>query len=349
MKLNKMFLPCMAIAAIGLTSCSDEDGPTMNLSDDKAISFSTYTGKNTPRASILDNNALKSSGFGVFGFHTGLNEYNPLGSTLNMMNNQNVFFNTGAQTWEYSPVKYWAENLAEKYTFLAYAPYSNLGTSDILTLASNGSGDPVITYKLPSVIEDQIDFVYSNSNVNVMKPDNGQIPFNFKHALCRIGFAAVTDLDPAKTQVTIDKITLSTDPGHALQTKANFNLRTGVWEEINGGAGNFNFVFTPDNFVSPIVTQEMKQLTNDNSYLMVIPGSESRAKGISASIEYTIRTYDSALPNGYHEQRSTRHFNSHHGYLKGTSHIFVINITAAAVSLEAKVENWDEKEINEIR
>lgn len=133
MKAKKFLMAFAAIAAISTVSCTQDEelltgsgnGPTP---DGDAVTFGTYlAGAPESRASVMDLPALKTTGFGVFGYYTESVDYkteNP-DHLPNFMYNQEVTWNDAAEggMWQYSPVKYWPNNPTEKVSFFAYAPY----------------------------------------------------------------------------------------------------------------------------------------------------------------------------------------------------------------------------------
>jgi len=146
-------------------------------SQDASVGFDAYQSRSVTRAGLtgeltLDN--LKKSqseggGFGVFGYYTDNNEYDPQ-STPNFMYNQLMEWQSdGASSgyWKYDPVKYWPNEYGntasaddqDKVSFFAYAPYvavnPNTGKvtdtdnnkAGIVALSRNSaSGDPLVKY-----------------------------------------------------------------------------------------------------------------------------------------------------------------------------------------------------------
>lgn len=173
----------VGVAALLLASCSSNDvlDSEQNAmkepsSKDVAVGFEAYQSRSVTRAGLmgelnLDN--LKKSktdggGFGVFGYYTDNNEYDPQ-SIPNFMYNQLVTWKAVGSSgyWEYDPVKYWPNEYGnnasaddqDKVSFFAYAPYvevnPNTGkvpdTDDnkagIVALSRNSAnGDPLVKY-----------------------------------------------------------------------------------------------------------------------------------------------------------------------------------------------------------
>ena len=112
-------------------------------------------------AGVMDNDQLKTNGFGVFGYYTNLNEYDQL-SKPNFMYNEKVVYSGGS--WTYSPIKYWPNEYGskaqsddvDKLTFFAYAPFTantpatGKVAEDKVGITGftrhNATGDPYVKY-----------------------------------------------------------------------------------------------------------------------------------------------------------------------------------------------------------
>ena len=146
-------------------------------SQDASVGFDAYQSRSVTRAGFtgeltLDN--LKKSkseggGFGVFGYYTDNNEYDPQ-SIPNFMYNQLVEWQSDGSTsgyWKYNPVKYWPNEYGnnasaddqDKVSFFAYAPYVEVNPNTgkvtdtdnnkggIVALSRNSAnGDPLVKY-----------------------------------------------------------------------------------------------------------------------------------------------------------------------------------------------------------
>lgn len=227
MKKN-FFVGLIALTALTVTSCSNDDVVMQSPEVNKAIEFGTYVGRDAvSRGSVITESgstagqdyatittlSLKEKGFGVFAYYTNESSYvngdNPTtndvtetGSPCNFMYNQKVDMTGGATDWTYSPIKYWPNDPGDKLTFFAYAPYDdsdNTGDADNIKFnaLAEMNGDPVITFKVNNTVKNQTDLLFSKSDTkNLVKNvagDNGiyvdeKVNFQFAHALSRIGF-----------------------------------------------------------------------------------------------------------------------------------------------------------------
>lgn len=189
--MKKVFI-FAAIAAL-FASCSEEQLATQNVqanADDNTVNFSVYTPRATRAGTPgdIDNENIKTIGFGVFAYYTSNDTYSA-NATPNFMYNQKVTFDEGKSEWVYEPVKYWPNEYGDAATsdetdrvsFFAYAPYVEFlptkGTPDpkdvaaealenyqtkniIKTKTNNGKGDPIINYVVDTDPATSVDLLW---------------------------------------------------------------------------------------------------------------------------------------------------------------------------------------------
>ena len=277
-----------AAAALTLTACVKNESLRNNTEED-AISFAAYSGNAVTKAGTageLTTTALQTAGFGVFAYQT-TGDY--AGSTApNFMYNTKV----SGSSWTYSPIKYWPNQIqagntdsqpatayqADKVSFFAYGPHAAAtastgavtgdNTKGIIALTSNAAtGDPKVTFKATSALDDQVDLVWAVSNgsnwtnvagetntltsgkpyLNLQKPAIGTaVHFYFKHALAQINLKAIAAYNQTTAggtaqngvKITIEKVEL-TVPGMYEQGILNLNnttANTPLWESTTGSS-----------------------------------------------------------------------------------------------------------------
>ena len=158
------------------------------------VTRSGYENTTGMTTDLLKNIGGTSGGFGVFAYYTGTDTYGEHQSATyssetagtsvsekypNFMYNQQVTFST--DHWTYTPLKYWPNDFANpgnvddqspaaqgsstyggNVSFFAYAPHvSGTLSGDGITAmsAKNATGDPTITYTMPSDINTGGNFV----------------------------------------------------------------------------------------------------------------------------------------------------------------------------------------------
>lgn len=201
--MRKVFL--FAAAATMLAACSSNDkldsSPTPQQPDVAAageipVGFDVYTSRTTSRSGETGEittallGTVGKPGFGVFGYYTDNNDYDPQ-CAPNFFYNQRVYAKTAANTFVYDPVKFWPNEYGnnaisddnDKVSFFAYAPWVEvtpstgkvvkaLPTDDddkwgITGMSRNStSGDPIVKY-IASFDEDKsVDLLWGTVGVS---------------------------------------------------------------------------------------------------------------------------------------------------------------------------------------
>lgn len=219
--------------------------------------------------------ALQDGGFGVFASYTGLRRYSESSVSSDYMHNQEVWFNTDAGLWEYSPVKFWPNVEDEKVSFFAYAPYSD---GDISRPSSNPAGycipsvcnprefgDPWILYCIHPDPDKQVDLLYAEPLLDQCKSEvSGKLPFAFRHALSCAGenaVVSVTDALAAELNKIVDEGGFDTVQLLLKEVTATFTLtskaRLVLW---NRGQANWQSVASED----PLATRTRTYCNHDD-------------------------------------------------------------------------------------
>lgn len=375
MKKNLFGWLAMATMLVG-TGCSSDD-VVNDYSPENAIQFGTYVGRDAQgRASVIDDAALQGKGFGVFAYHTNGNYENT--AKPNFMYNQRVEFKSSA--WEYSPVKYWPNNTADRVSFFAYAPYVQTDATDNFIFSANtAQGDPTITYTVNNTVKSQEDLLWAVDATDGLpfvsenkQSITGNINFQFKHALSRIGFKVQAmidkvnqnntgDLDNAadasesinesETTIAVNKVELI----GKFHTSGDLNLNNTttnvpLWNpttptsdrtfelDYNSTAASSNFV----NTVAEKVTTVEQVLNAADSYIMVIPQTFSSSEKIKIKVTYTVTTNDTNLEG--ESSIVTNVIESapfEFGFVAGNAYNFVLHLGLTSVKLSATVADWN--------
>ncbi len=370
MKSREFLMAFAAIAAVSMSSCSQEEELVTadNQLSDNAIAFGTYIGKNpASRGSVINTDALQKSenGFGVMAYYTKTDNYSQ-SATPNFMYNQQVTYSTETSAWTYSPVKYWPNNANEKISFFAYAPYTatpTTATSGITALSANdAAGDPTLKFVLPENVSDLIDLLYADTKVedgaiiDVTKPESSatQVKLNFKHALSRVNFQWKVVVDGSdditlddNTTVTINEIKFS---AMKFGTAGTLNLNSGAWSEVT--YSEKAYTLDSSNFIEGKYSltgsnaKEATNLTGDNGYIMFIPfetGADSNAEtdGGTIYIKYTVSTKDSKLKDEAIEIVNEASVQIPAiSFTAGMAYNFLLKVGLTSVKLEAGVADW---------
>lgn len=304
---TRRFLGWVAMATMVLSTGCSSDEVVNDYSPENAIQFGTYVERDAvSRASVITKDDLKnasSAGFGVFAYYTAQNAYKSGDAfDANFMNNEQVTWNSSTNKWEYSPLKYWPNNAGDKVSFIAYAPWQ-----ETFTLDDTGNGK--YTYTVADEVTSQIDLLWSKSqNFNITKQDiEGDVKFEFAHALSKIGFTINAGIDliekgntlDKNTTIYVDKVTLGSlyNKGTMDMSKetAGWSDRSGdvtyTWDYVKDGTANElqNNILT---FETVFGEGKELQLVKNDAYLMTIPQKD---KKITVTVTYRVFTQDDNL------------------------------------------------------
>ena len=289
--MKKIHYLAICLLATGLAACTQNE-EISSLENQKAITFDTYVGRDAAtRASVIDVDALETSGFGVLGYYTETAWAET--ATPNFMYNQKV----SGEDWGYEPLKYWPAD--GTISFFAYAPYDEHAELSVNTAA----GTPTLTYTVPDEVAGQKDLLVAGAQ----KDKNANtVEFSFKHALSRIGFgvklANSTDFDAA-TAIDFSKITLSADfypsailtldlDGDSKVQWANYGTAASATYTLN------NTDDTTDNIETiTSLSTTTAAINNESSYLMVLPQDFTTNK-MSITANFSLSTVDTNLDAG---------------------------------------------------
>ena len=272
--MNKKFL-MLAAATTMFAACSNEmdtiSSPEVaqgnaEVSAQTPVLFDAYSGRALTRAGAegsLDNTALQSNGFGVFGYYTENEFYNDTYQPTFMYNAK-----VSTTSWTYSPLKYWPNEFGsaaqsddvDRLSFFAYAPYVQVdpstgipnggldATSGIIAMTRNSAtGDPFVKYAVNFDPAHQVDFSWgvaktgapaavdgaTQSTVaagspfkDLVKPQaSAKIGFEFNHALSQLNVQLDANVDGADDVDTDhSRIWVRSVTFEGFATKGMFNL-----------------------------------------------------------------------------------------------------------------------------
>lgn len=327
---KKLFFGLLAAAAVTFTACQ-KDEVLNQLPQDNEIGFSTYVGRGAlTKASVTDLEAMQEgtyTGIGVFAYHTNGDFVTPTAAP-NFMTNKNIKWDGSA--WSYLPVQYWPKT--GKVSFFAYAPYNSTNPF------TGNTGKPQISYTIPAEVGNQID-ILSAATTN---KSSGTVNFDFKHALAKVGFTAVTSSTDGNTSITINEVELLTDGTDKFYSSGTLDLTDGTWTSKTEGSDTYTLNGTK--LKNTTVGTSAAALNADNAFIMLIPeNNHNVADDKLASMNVKIRVNYSVTTNGITVINNiTTATPIAVTFQQGKAYTFAINIGLNAIVFNASVTDWAE-------
>lgn len=229
MKTERLLL---ALAAITLAGCAQNEIIETAPKADRSIRFDVYTGVQT-RGMETTTTSIKTLNFGILGYKTSSAGWDTDGANATpAMYNEQVTHD--GVKWTYTNTKYWPTN-GDKLSFFAYAPYDDASTDMGIELSPIGQpGAPEITFTQKAAAADLVDLVVAETkdrtyNANAMNSDDNKIGFTFNHVLTKIDVKAKLIADyGADTKIVLKGLKLKSDA--KLYKKATYKMSDGNWD-----------------------------------------------------------------------------------------------------------------------
>ena len=351
---KKSLWAIIALAGLTISSCTNDE-VIPNTSVDNAIEFGTYVGRDAQtRAHSIETAATLATdgGFGVYAYYTDNTNFDPASSIPNFMKNQNVTSTDNGATWTYSPVKYWPNEVNDKLSFFAYAPY------DVNSIVTE-RGNPVLSFSVPTDVTSHKDLMVADATnlKNLTKQSTtGNVQFNFKHVLSRVGFKVEAVIDEVNNQnngaVDADSQTKTIAPSTTISvqqveliggfhTAADINMNTLAWSNYTGTTPSYALSSASGDFTSVAsnVTIAPQLLNKDSEYMMIIPHATMAVK---IRVKYTVTTTDTSLPDEKSEVVNDITSDEFaFTFDQGKAYNFVLHLGLTSVKLSATVANWE--------
>lgn len=242
------FLAAFITFALTLVSCSNDEN--LETADGSSIQFRTLVNKSDGlRAAITKETSIL--GFTVTGVK--MNGGKPETVSPYLFNGFSISRGedaTGANSWEYTPARFWPKT--GTVNFYAYSPASSKNVKKdfgLLNLDLNSGGRTSITYNVPIIntSEAQEDFLVARTTGLTASP----VTLHFHHALSRVMFFARNEMP--NVNYIVEKIELLN-----LYSEGNLDLTD---SRIVENTGNLNYA-TPLVVWSPNTSSRINYLAD---------------------------------------------------------------------------------------
>lgn len=210
-----------------------------------------------PQARGTDLTTDNLSAIGVFAYFTH-GDFEASTATPNFMYNLLVEKSVPGE-WGYTPVKYWPNNMTDKLSFFAYAPYVNEEGSNLSFSKKTDSGYPTLTYTVPSMEADQTDLLVATPLMNQnFETSKGKVTFQLKHALTKVTVYVRSNDNTAGKTITSFSMEGTQSGTLTYHTPVDTSDKGFSWKDLP--SAQKTFTATSTNFPVPDNTADAKKL-----------------------------------------------------------------------------------------
>ena len=209
--MKKLFFFALTGVAAILASCTKTE--TVEIPDSRAINFSgAYIG-NAVETRAQDNpENITDASITEFIVYGGYN-----GTMTDVFDAESVTGTSGG-SWTYTNTEYWVDG--ETYNFAAYAPAA---VSSVATVAANNANKALSFTNFTSNASNQNDLLYAHKTVPTVNPSTqGEVTFNFDHALSKIHFTFTNAID--------GKLTIEGFKFYGMNSQGDYTYNTSAME-----------------------------------------------------------------------------------------------------------------------
>ncbi len=218
MKKTPLFL--MALSALALASCSEDEPVSVRQATNEAISF--RSGMGTRATETTNANLDKIYVTAVYGDSTYNSSRQRTGFDYSLYFD-NEEFDKGADSYftAANGKKYAWLGDTQQINFFAYSPSQDELGADIITKDDN-SGMTLESFAVPENIADQVDFITANASGNKKSNETSGVELTFDHRLSQIEIRAKSENQNYTVKVAGARI------GRA-QYMGTFDFNTNEW------------------------------------------------------------------------------------------------------------------------
>lgn len=304
----------VAIAALTIAGCSQNEVLETNQDVHRAIGFDVYTGVQTKGVETTTS-GIATPGFGVMAVKD-----NSVYMTKRVVTSKD-----NGSTWTYQNPAYWPAD-GSALSFYSYAPHDGSG---ITATSFDNDITPEIGFTIADSWADMIDLVAAkNENVT----SGTAVPVQLKHVLTRIAFTAQLSADiSSSTGTTVHITSLKILQANSKFYKSGtYNIKTDKWSSTSAITNDYTII-NSDTEINKDGTST--SLTGANKYLFCIPVENLTVGEIQLEVTYKT-TVNLVVSN------KTVKFNvpaTH--FAKGTAYSYNFTISLNQISFSGKVDN----------
>lgn len=307
----------VAIAALTIAGCSQNEVLETNQDVHRAIGFDVYTGVQT-KGGETTTSGIATSGFGVMAVK---------GNDVYMKTRQ-VTSSDGGSTWTYQNPAYWPAD-GSALSFYSYAPYNGSG---ITATSFDNDITPEIDFTIADSWADMIDLVAAK---NENATSGTAVSVLLKHVLTRIAFTAQLSADiSSSTGTTVHITSLKILQANSKFYKSGtYNIKTDKWSSTSAITNDYTII-NSDTEINKDGTST--SLTGANKYLFCIPVENLTAGEIQLEVTYKTTV------NLVESEKTVKFKIPANHFAKGTAYSYNFTISLNQISFSGKVDAWTE-------
>lgn len=256
--MKKLYTVLFVVAMSLLVSCDRENSD--GISNEMAIKMSVSVDKT--KAILTTDNIINTS-IGVFGYKEQISNQN---NKYLVFNNEQLSFESDADAWAYSPVRYWDTQTA--YSFIAYAPFDENNVE--VHGYSNITINAIQQWQDADDAESKDYVVALTNSAATNYINNGGVDLKFHHILANLKISAFKEGD---SDFKIQNITIGADIDKQ-RVPSKGTLRSYL-QNFNAERADGDFIEVEELSGNPVLLFEgnmaVEQATNVVANLLVAP------------------------------------------------------------------------------
>lgn len=304
----------MAMAALAMAGCSQNEITEQSPDANPAIGFNVYTGTQT-RGAVTSTADIYTSGFGVMAVK---------GSDLYMTKRQVTSADNGS-TWTYPIPAYWPADGAN-LSFYSYAPYGGTGITDT---SFDDDNTPEISFQIQDTWADMVDLVAAkNDNVT---SNTSPVSVSLKHILTRLAFTANVSENISSTGTTVQITSLKIVQANSAKfyKSATYNIATDTWSAQTAITADYPIISTATTINADGTSTA---LTAANEYLFCIPVTSMAEGDVQLEVTYKTTVNSVASTKTVQFKVPVNHF------AQGTAYVYNFTISLGKIVFTGAVD-----------
>ena len=249
-------------------SCNDDDVEGKQSNSNAIKCNVNLLSKNYTRGIPIENETDTAfNTLGIMGYYTNElfeNESQPTSSFLANIK----MTKSNDNKWSFDHIYYWPQN--GYISFFSYSPYAD--SNNGITITSEQTGVPTLSYKLPNTVENQPDLMIAVPKMNLFKTD---VNLQFEHALSCVSFVV------SGPDVPIEYIGVK-----GVYTTGEISLMkekdTLIWNNLGGFSDE---LYEVGLVKEPIASNPSENIMEYNRYLMMLPQTLDPSAEITVKFE----------------------------------------------------------------